>query len=169
LLSDDDLVALWFDVLEAVGRASPFTKNYLIEAHPVGVAKNVLTLGFPTEFADHIDLVNTQKTHTLLQTKLSESGRPQMQIKFVQAERPASYARPAPGVPEPRPAPAARGPGPAEPSASGAGAPAGTAVGTKRPNTGSVSIPASHEEFKNDPLIQKALEIFKGHIIEVRT
>jgi hypothetical protein len=27
---------------------------------------------------------------------------------------------------------------------------------------------ASVEEFKNDPLIKKALEIFKGQIVEVR-
>ena len=30
------------------------------------------------------------------------------------------------------------------------------------------SIPFNKDDFKNDPLIQKALEIFKGQIVEVR-
>jgi len=52
-------------------------------------------------------------------------------------------------------------------------APAGASTATPTP-----SVPAKREkvgptqlnveEFKNDPLIQKALEIFKGRIIEVR-
>jgi hypothetical protein len=29
--------------------------------------------------------------------------------------------------------------------------------------------PFNKEEFKNDPLIQKALEVFKGRIVEVRS
>jgi hypothetical protein len=29
-------------------------------------------------------------------------------------------------------------------------------------------VPFSPDDFKNDPLIQKALELFKGRIVEVR-
>jgi hypothetical protein len=29
-------------------------------------------------------------------------------------------------------------------------------------------VPFNKEDFKNDPLIQKALEVFKGTIVEVR-
>jgi hypothetical protein len=29
-------------------------------------------------------------------------------------------------------------------------------------------VPYSKDDFKNDPLIKKALEIFKGQIVEVR-
>jgi hypothetical protein len=44
------------------------------------------------------------------------------------------------------------------------------------PSTGSASsakekpvpVPFNKADFKNDPLIQKALEIFKGQIVEVR-
>ena len=32
----------------------------------------------------------------------------------------------------------------------------------------SAPVPFNKETFKNDPLIQKALEIFKGQIVEVR-
>jgi hypothetical protein len=32
----------------------------------------------------------------------------------------------------------------------------------------SSSVPFSQDDFKNDPLIQKALEVFKGTIVQVR-
>ena len=32
----------------------------------------------------------------------------------------------------------------------------------------SAPVPFNKNDFKNDPLIQKALEIFKGQIVEVR-
>ena len=166
ILTEDALQNLWREVLEGVGRASPFTKNYLIEAHPVSLAKNVFTIGFDPEFAEHIDLVNNQKTHALLQTKLSEAGRPQTQIRFIQAERSANWVPPVPVAAEPEAnAPAAR-PAPAPAPAGASTATPTPSVPAKREKVGPTQL--NVEEFKNDPLIQKALEIFKGRIIEVR-
>ncbi len=155
------LEQLWQQVVEAVSRVSAFTRSYLVEAHPVSLEKNVLIIGFDPEFADQLELVNNQRTHALLQTKLQELGHPGVQIKFIKAE-PARTRTAA--APAPQPGPAA----PAPPSS------------TALPPAAAVTIPApvkrekpatttlSAEEFKNDPLIQKALEIFKGQIVEVR-
>ena len=62
---------------------------------------------------------------------------------------------------------------PAAPSATAAAAPAAPkgaeekAVPSQdKPKPG--PVPFNQEDFKNDPLIQKALEIFKGQIVEVR-
>ena len=97
--SDPDLVGLWASLVDAVGRASAFTRTYFIEAHPISLAKGVFVIGFDPEFAEHIDLVNNAKTHTLLQTKLQELGHPGVQIKFIKAERPAGWALPARATP----------------------------------------------------------------------
>jgi hypothetical protein len=151
-----DLASLWRDLLEAVGRASPFTRGYLVEAHPVSLEKNVFTVGFDPEFSDHIDLVNNQKTHAILQTKLGELGHANTQIKFVKAEAPAGWAEAkaaAPSAPTPAPVRANAGVTSTPPVASRQEKPA---------------IPLNAEEFKNDPLIRQALEIFKGRIVEVR-
>jgi len=84
-------------------------RAYFIEAHPVSLARNLLTIGFDPEFAEHIALVDNTKNHTLLQTKLKELGYPHVQVKFIQAvasTRPPPEP-PAPGPlagPEPRPA-----------------------------------------------------------------
>jgi DNA polymerase-3 subunit gamma/tau len=154
-----DLEPLWAGLLEAVGRASPFTRSYLLEAHPVSFAKNVLTIGFDPEFADHLGLVDHAKTHTLLQTKLGELGHPQAQIKFIKADAPAGRRQPT--------APAKTAP--QEPAPSTPASNAGKTARAAHGGTPAQSEPAlDKEKFKNDPLIKKALEIFKGQIVDIR-
>ncbi len=146
-----DLGQLWQGLIEGVGRASPFVKTYLVEAHPVSFDKKVLTIGFDPEFADHLPLVDNAKNHALVQTKLAELGFPHAQVKFVRAEAPSREKAAAP-APPPSPPPAARRVPAMEPAK-----PAPELASLKK------------EDFKNDPLIQKALEVFKGQIVEVRS
>ncbi|HTR41723.1 MAG TPA: DNA polymerase III subunit gamma/tau [Pseudomonadales bacterium] len=158
-----DLDRLWENIVEAVRLASPFVHSYLREAYPVSFEKNLLIIGFDPEFfADKIGLVDNARNHTLLQTKLAELGHPNAFVKFIQQERPEGYVSPA--APTLAPAtsnpPATAAPTPASPSP--ATAPASTAPKEKPP------VPFNKNDFKNDPLIQKALEIFKGQIVEVR-
>ena len=153
------LETLWARLVESVGRASPFTRSYLLEAHPVLFANNVLTIGFDPEVVDHLALVDNARNHTLLQTKLSELGHPGVQFKFIKAEAPANRA----AVPAetPAPAPNQKASAPLSPPKSG---PAASQPMKDKP----APVPFNKEDFKNDPLIQKALEIFKGQIVEVR-
>ena len=144
-----DLTELWAGLIEAVGRASPFTRSYLVDANPVSFDKSILTIGFDPEFEDHLGLVDNSRNHALLQTKLAELGHPNAQIKFVKVEVSAGRA--------PQPARVA----PATPVA-----PAKSATPATREK--SAAVPFNKNDFKNDPLIQKALEIFKGQIVEVR-
>jgi DNA polymerase III subunit gamma/tau len=160
-----ELADLWAKLVESVGRASPFTRSYLLEAHPVSLTKNLFTIGFGSEFADHIALVDNARNHTLLQTKLVELGCPNVQIKFIQAEAPASQPRVAATPPPsatPAPPPAASTPAASPPAAVARSAVAAPA------RERAVATPFNKDDFKNDPLIQKALEIFKGQIVDVR-
>jgi DNA polymerase-3 subunit gamma/tau len=152
----DDLAGLWTRLIEAVGRVSPFTRSYLVDAQPVSFAKNIFTIGFDPEFEDHLGLVDNARNHTLLQTKLAELGHANAQIKFIKAE--ASATQVAKAV---APAPAASALPPAAPASA---KPAAAAPAREK----SASVPFNKADFKNDPLIQKALEIFKGQIVEVR-
>ena len=155
------LAELWASLLEGVSRASPFARTYLLEAQPVSFARNVLTIGFDPEFADHIGLVDNARNHTLLQTKLAELGHPNAQIKFIKAE--ATASRPAVSAPAAAPSPA---PAPGAPTSVATAKPAGPPAPPAREKP--APVPFSKDDFKNDPLIQKALEIFKGQIVEVR-
>ncbi|MGA3163859.1 MAG: DNA polymerase III subunit gamma/tau [Verrucomicrobiota bacterium] len=151
-----DLTGLWGKLIEAVGRVSSFTRSYLVDAHPVSFEKKLLTIGFDPEFEDHLGLVDNARNHTLLQTKLAELGHSDCQIKFVRAE--AQVGRTI------KPAETA--------SAAPAQKPTASAAKPVSPiSTNEKSAPGSFnkEDFKKDPLIQKALEIFKGQIVEIRT
>ncbi len=154
---DVDIATLWPDLVEAIGRASPFARSYFIEAHPVSFVKNVFTIGFDPEFADHIGMVDNTKNLTLIATKLAELGHAGAQIKIIKAERPETLAAPVPIAVTPE-APMAHKPVIPPPVARPAAAPAPSAKPTQLDPT----------EFKNDPLIKKALEVFKGTIVEVR-
>jgi len=104
-------------------------------------------------------LVDNSKTHAVLHTKLSELGHPNTQVKVIKAEAPAGWAaaRTAAQASAPSPAPVVLNP---------TGSPQNAQPQPKREKP--VPITLNAEEFKNDPLIQKALEIFKGRIVEVR-
>jgi len=149
-----DLEQVWGEIVESVGRASPFARSYLMEAHPVALSQNLLVVGFDPTVKDHMALVDTPRTRSLIQAKLAELGMKEMALRFVEAEAPAGRRKPAPAA-EPAPA--------ASPVAD---RPARASKKPPEPEAPRVSI--SKEEFKNDPLIKQALEIFRGQIVEVR-
>ena len=155
-----DLTGLWTNLIAAIGRASPFTRGYLIDAHPVSFEKNILVIGYDPEFADHLGLVDNARNHTLIATKLAELGHHSAMVKFIKAEAPADWERKSvAATPPPVPA-AAKTASPISPAKPADAAP----VAEKK----TAPVAFSKEDFKNDPLIQKALEIFKGTIVEVR-
>jgi len=157
-----NLAELWSKLIDAVGRVSAFTRGYLLDAHPVSFEKNILIIGYDPEFQDHLGLVDNSRNHTLLATKLTELGHPNAMIKFIKSEAPIGWQRPvAAATPTPTPAaPKAA----AAPAAAKAGDAAPAPAAEKKP----APIAFNKDEFKNDPLIKKALEIFKGTIVEVR-
>ena len=149
-----DLMLLWRNVIEAVGRVSPFARTYLLEAHPVTLVKNVFTIGFDPEFSDHIGLVDNSKNRTLIQTKLQELGCGEVHVTFIVAPATTDWVRPAAQDASASAPPPTEQPGPAP------------ASGIQRRKT--EPAPTPKEDLKNDPLIKQALEIFKGTIVEVR-
>jgi hypothetical protein len=156
-VASGNLEELWTKLVEAAGRASPFVKSYLIEAHPVSFERNIFIIGFDPEFGHHVGLVDNARNHTLLQTKLTELGHPNSQIKFIEAEAPEGRVRVAPSVPAPQTTAA-----PA--TAASSAKPVASVAAAKQ----TAPVPFNKDDFKNDPLIQKALETFKGTIVEVR-
>ena len=156
-----DLTELWHQLVEAVGRASTFTRSYLLNAHPVSFVKSVFTIGFDQEFADYLGLVDTARNHTLLATKLAELGHPNAMIKFVKAEAPANWN---PKSIESVATAPTRDASPAPVAAK----PVEKSAPAVAPEKKLAPVAFNKDDFKNDPLIKKALEIFKGTIVEVR-
>ena len=153
----DDLTGIWDKVLEAVGRVSPFVRSYLLQARPMAMNQTQFVIGYDTEFADQLGLVDNPKNRTLIQTKLHELGLGTLQVKFTTFESapmapaaPRSAAAEA-SAPPPKPAKSKPAKDPAESK-------------PEKP----VAAGVSQDDFKNDPLIKQALEIFKGQLLEPR-
>ena len=174
VVGNSELQPLWQNLIEAIARVSPFARSYFLEAHPVSFVKSVFVIGFDPEFADHIGMVDNAKNHTLIATKLAELGHPNAQVKIIKAERPDTFAAPAAAAPEPLipltapSAPTAALAAPFAVTPSRAASPAPAAARPPAPAPVAKPAPLDPAEFKNDPLIKKALEIFKGTIVEVR-
>ncbi|MGA3182232.1 MAG: DNA polymerase III subunit gamma/tau [Verrucomicrobiota bacterium] len=143
-----ELGQLWSRLLEAVNQASPFVHAYLIKAQPVSLRENLLTIGFDPEFADQIALVDNSKNHALFQTKLAELGHPQVKVRIIEAAAagPMADGPTAPATPAAKPG-----------------------IETAPPRPKGEAVSSGKEDFKKDPLIEKALEIFKGQIVETRS
>jgi DNA polymerase-3 subunit gamma/tau len=139
--SSASLDEAWAYATEHLGKVVPMTKSYLVGTRPLGMQGNVLVVGFDPEFADRKEFVDRPRNIEVLQAKLKEKLRMDVALKFQVAD--AGSARTAPK----------------------------TASSTAKPTTaGRATEPAKKnlDEFKNDPLIKKALEIFKGTIVDVR-
>jgi len=158
-----DLASLWTQLIEAVGRVSPFTRSYLVDANPISFEKNILVIGFDPEFEDHLGLVDNARNHTLLQTKLAELGHANCQIKFIKAEAPVGVPQITKNVSREEREVSE------EKKSTQASPPSRPSRDISSAKEKGASIPFNKDTFKNDPLIQKALEIFKGQIVEVRS
>jgi DNA polymerase-3 subunit gamma/tau len=155
------LVALWTQLIDAVGRVSPFTRGYLNYAHPVSFEKNVFVIGFDPEYEDHLGLVDTARNHTLIQTKLSELGHANTQIKFIKSDAPADWNFSAQAAPLAAPAVPAAAAKTGETTTTAKAVPSAAEKKT-------APMALSKNDFKDDPLIKRALEVFRGQIVEVR-
>ena len=138
----------WTYAVEHLGKVTPLAKTYLVGARPLRLQGDVVVIGFDPEFAERREFVDNARNRELLQSRLGEKLRMNVSLKFEITEGDAEPA-------SPPPAPAPKGPAatPLKPAANG---PATAGAGTNM------------EEFRNDPLIKKALEVFKGTIVEVR-
>ena len=139
----------WDYAVEHLGKVVPMAKSYLVGTRPLGLQGNVLVVGFDPEFADRKELADRPRNVEVLRAKLKEKLRVDVSLKF-QATEPGT-------APTPRKASTSV---PAKPATAGQSAATGKAA----------AEPAKKniDDFKNDPLIKKALEIFKGTIVDVR-
>ncbi len=139
----DDLDAAWAYAVEHLGKVTPLARTYLVGTRPLGIKGNVVIIGFDPEFADRREFVDTGKNRELLQGKLREQLGHGVTLKFEISDEVSVDA----ALPEPAPAEKSAGAAPRRRKSKSA--------------TGA-------DEFRDDPLIKKALEVFKGTIVEVR-
>jgi DNA polymerase-3 subunit gamma/tau len=154
-----DPVELWAQVVASAG---PMIRSALQAGTPVSWEKGVLTIGYPGAMEGQRAVAESERTRKTVEAKLAELGRSGT-VKFVR------IADPAGGVAASAPGPSAsaggggtsRGTGSSAPSAAAASA----ASRTKPEKV--VPLKISDAEFKNDPLIKEALELFKAQRVDI--
>jgi hypothetical protein len=136
--ADVNLEGLWKDLLERLAKAKPMLKSNLMEGRPLSLNADVLLIGFDPEFELHKEFVDTPKSKEMIQGALRELMHKAMGVRVVFADDPSI---------------------PVEGTES--------ALSQQKTRPG-FSVSPDDRKFEDDPLIQKALEIFKGQIVEIR-
>ena len=145
-----DPATVWPQVLAFIEEKSPFTHSYLKVARPLGIAGRLITIGFPPQAKDNITLLESGKNKAMLSEAFGSFGLEKCKLQFVES------ADLADGYEAQKAAEAAA---PPKPSRSRA------ADDTSGPRVVEPDV-VDLEEFRNDPLIKEALEIFKGQIVQ---
>jgi len=141
-----DLQALWAQLAAAASKASPFMQTYFQQAHAVSLSKGVFVIGVTEE---HLTLVDNRRNHEMLSEQIAALGHADVQFRFT--SKPPPGGRTAAPVLDPIDEP-----------------PAAVRAKPEIPKAAPQPVKLDPEEFKNDPLIQKAMELFRGRIVEVR-
>ena len=133
-----------------LAKLSPTQRIMIAEGRPVSMTAKLLTIGISSE---HFGLLDPRRDEPQLTAKLSELGFGDRSVKLVTLEvepppaggtstTPATAPSPRPTTPPPKP------------------------VEAKPVKVAPVQL--NREEFLKDPLIQQALDVFKGQLVDVR-
>ncbi len=149
----------WALLVETAGASSAFLKNSLSGAHlsRFTMSSRTLVIGMDPVIASQIALTQTPKNIKAIKAALKDQGFTRFDVEFVEEPHPS-------GTP---PVPALN----AEPAEKPSARRKKTADGESREKSEPEPVQPTKldfDEFRNDPQIREALEIFKGQIVDVR-
>jgi DNA polymerase III subunit gamma/tau len=152
---DINLHTLWNKLVLHVGRENPFLHSYLADGHPMEVKGKVITVGYPTSQVDQMEMVDNKKNHQAIESYLETLGQPGCKVRFIKSDNlQPKEKQPLPSSPPPQ---------------TNGEASASAQPGEEDVPAGAPKVPIDPEEFLNDPLIQKALEVFKARMLNVES
>jgi len=148
----------WQGVLELASKENPFLHSYLVNGQPIEMGHGRLTIGFAPSMADQIEMVDQKKHHKTLEELLEQLGFTGLGLRFVVSKQVAEPIKPK----HDDETPSAITPV-SQPSDQNSGL-ADSSTAHKAP-----IVPIDPAAFLEDPLIQKALETFKGRLINIES
>lgn len=148
----------WQGVLELASKENPFLHSYLVNGQPIEMGHGRLTIGFAPSLADQIEMVDQKKHHKTLEELLEQLGFTGLGLRFVVSKQVAEPIKPK----HDDETPSAITPV-SQPSDQNSGL-ADSSTAHKAP-----IVPIDPAAFLEDPLIQKALETFKGRLINIES
>ena len=155
------LIKMWPELVEKVGKAVALAKGCLLDARPVAVVGDRVTIGFDPEFSARMEQAALPRTRVALQKNLDDVLRRSITVDFKLLAEPAASAE--------KESASSRGASSVERGAVSdppprAGKPWSP---TAPPKAGKPSLQQKQKWFK-DPAVQKTMDMFNGDIQEVR-
>lgn len=150
----------WSQLLAEIGEQSAMLESGLSQAHISKQTSNQFIIGLDPSIASQISLLDTPRNHQIIQKCLAQLGIKNRDIAFIEEPHPEGIQ-----IIEEPPQEAQFHESPQH-----VDQPVKRESPTDPPPDAQEISPTQldQDEFKNDPMIQKALEIFKGQIVEVR-
>lgn len=160
----DDLETLWSKLVEIAG---PLRRASMSVGRPISLENNALTVGFYNEDAHQLEIADDQSFKRAALKKLRSEGLKDPKIRFIKIneDRPADFKPVGMDLPV--------SPKGSRSGKSGNGkvsGPVNEPDKSSRPKTADDAEPIqmNPEEFKNDPQIKTALELFSATLIDVK-
>jgi DNA polymerase III subunit gamma/tau len=154
--SEINLHDVWSKLLARISKDNPFLHSYLAEGQALEINGRVITVGYPESQTDQLDMVDNRKNHDAIEEYLGAMQHTGLKIRFVKSTQLKPRKDRAGYVP----------PGSPDQTSTTKNEPEGL---TKPDAQETLKVPIDPEEFLNDPLIKKALEIFKGRLLKVES
>lgn len=141
------LASAWHDFVERVGSSAPLAKTYLLDAKPVRVTGEVVLIGFDPEFADNLKKINYPRNVVAIEHSLSAIMGRDVKVEFsvldAQDTLPGDIRFVSTG-PDTESEPMAK-----------------DTLAEERAKD-------SHQRWVHNPVVQRALEMFNGDILDIR-
>ena len=148
----------WGEFVDRAGQAASLVKNYLLDARPVEITVDTVTIAFDPEFADHATRIDTTRNRRTLQKLLSQMLGRELGVSFrvltakeLTAELPAGRAVSA-----------------AIKEQNAASHDQTEEVEGVEDSDSTKRLQRSKQEWMQEPAVQKTLELFNGDIVEIR-
>ena len=152
---DINLHTLWNKLILHVGRENPFLHSYLADGHALDIKGTVITVGYPASQVDQMEMVDNKKNNEAIESYLETLGYAGFKVRFTKSDSlQPKEKQPLPTTPSSN----------ENQSGSNSGQP-----NEEDLPAGAPKVPIDPEEFLNDPLIQKALEVFKARMLKVES
>jgi len=156
-LTDEELsaqlAAKWPRICERTGKMAVMVRASLPDARPVSVSGGEVTIALDPEFESEMDNLKAARNRRALEKVIGDELKPGLRVAFVLAAPDAAG-----GVPASPPS------APGESTAASDAEQLPAADGGKTPSKPPVDVAI----WRDDPAVKKAMDLFKGDIIDVR-
>ena len=140
------LCDMWREIVERVGHTAALAKGYLIDAKPVKIVGNQVSIGFDPEFAANKEKIDFARNRKAIEKIICEILRHEVTVDFCVLD--------------------ARSTLPGDIKTAGKTSASKTQPG-EPPGSTSASLKTKQEWMKN-PTVRKTLEMFNGDVTDVR-